>query len=303
MKAINLHRLQIFRTVYELAGISAAARKLNLAQPTVSRHLAVFEDELKVSLFSNVAGRIEPTWEAQRLYAETSGLFERVEMLERSVEALQRGSSDSLRIVGANTLCISLIPEAVGTLQQKMPDLSISVDGGGAAAQLMALRGGMADITVGAPVAGSPDLRQDHVGRTALVAVMPKSHPLAGRKMLDLRAFNGFPCVMPNPKAPIGGLVHKAFEAAGAVPSRVLSAMSPSFAIGLVASTGWCSVTDEITAHDFGRGRLAVIPLEKRIEIELVTLELSRSPSRRSAGVFKDALGRAFKAYGQRAAR
>ncbi|WP_430511478.1 LysR family transcriptional regulator [Pannonibacter phragmitetus] len=106
MKAINLHRLQIFRTVYELAGIGAAARKLNLSQPTVSRHLAVFEDELKVSLFSNVAGRIEPTWEAQRLYAETNGLFERVAMLERSVEALQRGSSDSC-VSSAPTRCVS----------------------------------------------------------------------------------------------------------------------------------------------------------------------------------------------------
>ena len=294
MQGINLHRLQIFRTVFELSNISSAARKINLAQPTISKHLAIFEDELGIKLFTNNAGRIEPTWEAQRLYAETGKLFERVAQVDQTVDSIRRGADESLRIMSIMTLSMSIIPDAVGELYNKLPSLDIALEGGGAIAQLLALRSGTTDVAVGGLLPPSPDLRQQSFGKCRLVAAIPNGHPLAKEREINLDMLGQFECILPNPKAPLGQKFYETISRHGVTPKRTISAHSLVFAVGLAKTTGRYTIVDELTARDFATEGLVCRPITPTIEVKLATIELAGAPRRNSVAVFQKALARVF---------
>lgn len=294
MNGLNLHRLTIFRTVFETLSVSATARQMKLSQPTISRHLAIFEDELGLRLFNNVSGRLEPTWEAQRLFAESGGLFERLAQVEHSIDSIRHGTQEALRIMASTALCMSVVPQAVGMVRRQMPDLDILVDGGPQKAQLAALREGAIDIAVGGAQQNRPDLRQTLIGQLPLVAVVPLEHPLAREAEFDLAWMAETECVLHNPNAPMGRLIMAHLNAQGIQPKRYLQAFSILFAVGLAKGANLCTVTDVLTAMATTAGSMKIMPLRTPIDLELMAIESASQPTRRSVDTFKKSLSRAF---------
>ena len=68
---MNFKQLEYFSAVAEAKSISAAARKLRVAQPPVSRMIATLEDELGVCLFLRNNKGIELTEAGVCLYHQT----------------------------------------------------------------------------------------------------------------------------------------------------------------------------------------------------------------------------------------
>lgn len=288
MGGLNLHRLQIFRTVFETMSVSGAARSMGLSQPTVSRHLSIFEDEVDIRLFNNVSGRLEPTWEAQRLYAESGGLFDRLGQIEASMESIRSGQQDTFRIMATPTLGLSALPGAVGKLYRRMPELEIVVDGGRQRNQLMGLRDGSVDVAVGGTMPNRPDLRQHIVARLPLVAVVPPGHPRADEPAFDL-AWLAEGCVLHNPHAPIGQILDGALKRCGVTPSRAIRALNIIFAVGLARATGFCTVVDILTARQSAL-EMRILPLEVPLALDLAVIELASVAERRSVEVFREEL-------------
>lgn len=290
MTSPNLHRLQIFRITYELLNISAAARKIGLSQPTLSRHLAVLEGELGFRLFSNVGGRIEPTWEAQRLYADTAGLFQRVDQIERSIEAIRRGARETLRIICSSALSMSLVPNALGKLHRQMPELDLTIESAGQRQQIEALRGNAADIAVGGRVHGSVELVQTVIGEFPLVAVIPRDHPLADIEVFDLAFLGQYNSVMHNPQAPIGAFLFDELQRRGITPQRYISAYTLPFGVALARATGMCTVIDRFSASFLAGDDMLIKPLTQPLALDLVTIEPASAGQRASIAAFKAAL-------------
>ncbi|MEZ5676275.1 MAG: LysR family transcriptional regulator [Thalassovita sp.] len=294
MSGPNLHRLQIFQIVYEMQNISAASRKLGLAQPTLSRHLAVLEKELGFELFLNVGGRIEPTWEAQRLYEETAGLFERVAQVEKSVEAIRIGAQSSLRVITSSALALEVVPAAIGEIYQKMPELDLVLEGGGQRAQIEALRCNAADSAVGGVLENPTGLRQTVLGKFPVVAVMKADHPLAIHDCFDLASLEHHASIMQNPKAPIGAFIFAELARRGITPKRYISAYTLPFSVSLARHMDLCTVTDFFSAKALKDDTIVIKPLSDPLYLELVTLEPASAGRKRGVAEFKAALKRAL---------
>lgn len=73
---LNWHDLEIFHAVLEQGSFSAAARKLGISQPTVSRHIEALEHKLGKQLFVRAAGSLEPSALAQELGQRTADMSE-----------------------------------------------------------------------------------------------------------------------------------------------------------------------------------------------------------------------------------
>ncbi|MBY6158146.1 LysR family transcriptional regulator [Pseudooceanicola nitratireducens] len=280
MDGINLHRLQVFRTVFETDSVSAAARAMRLSQPTISRHLQIFEDELNLTLFRNVAGRLEPTWEAQRLYAESGGLFERLGQVAQSVDSIRRGQHEALRIMATTALAHSVLPEALGQLHRDFPDLEIVVDGGRQSNQLPALHEGSVDLAVGGAWDGRPELRQWTIGHMPLVAVLPDDHPRASEDAFDLAWLQGADFVTHNVHAPLGARVEAELKRRNIQPRRSLTALSIPFAVGLARGARMCTVVDRLSVPALKGSRMRVLPLSEPIGLELAVAQLADRPER-----------------------
>lgn len=294
MNGINLHRLQVFRTVFETDSVSAAARAMRLSQPTVSRHIQIFEDELGLHLFSNVSGRLEPTWEAQRLYAESGGLFERLGQVEQSVDSIRRGKQEALRIMATAALSNKVLPEAIGKLHGQFPELEVVLDGGRQSNQLPALQEGSTDLVVGGAWGGRPELRQWKIGLMPLVAVVPHDHPRAGEDAFDLAWLQGCDYVNHNVHAPLGSRVEAELSRRGIEPRRRLTALSIPFAVGLARGAGLCTVVDRFSISVLRGSGMRVLPLAKPLELEMAVTQMANRPERSPVTAFVSAMRSAF---------
>lgn len=105
---LNYHHLYYFWTVARLGGISAAARELNLAQPTLSAQLAALERRCGRKLLLRGPWGTRLTPEGEAVLAHCRRIFEAGRQLEADIAAGLDAAPHSLR-VGAH----GAVPRAV----------------------------------------------------------------------------------------------------------------------------------------------------------------------------------------------
>lgn len=95
---MNLKQLEYFSAVAEAKSISLAARNLHVAQPPISRQLALLEDELGVCLFLRTNKGVELTEAGRSLYRQSQILFQDMRMIVDSVRDINAGMRGLLKI-------------------------------------------------------------------------------------------------------------------------------------------------------------------------------------------------------------
>ena len=95
---MNLKQLEYFSAVAEAKSISQAARNLHVAQPPISRQLALLEDELGVCLFLRTNKGVELTEAGRSLYRQSQNLFQDMRMIVDSVRDINAGMRGLLKI-------------------------------------------------------------------------------------------------------------------------------------------------------------------------------------------------------------
>jgi DNA-binding transcriptional LysR family regulator len=122
---MDLNSTRMFVGAVQAGSLSAAAARLNLPLPTISRRIRQLEQQLKVQLLQRSPKGITLTDAGARLYEHAS----------RGLEALAEGAeavrSDQARLKGRLRLSIppSMEPwwELLGAFQQRFPDIRLSV--------------------------------------------------------------------------------------------------------------------------------------------------------------------------------
>ena len=95
---MEIRQLKFFCAAAEEKSISAAARKLHLAQPPVSRQIAQLEQEIGVRLFRRGNRGIALTEAGESLYQQAQQLIISMEETVRSVRSLDAGVRGSVHI-------------------------------------------------------------------------------------------------------------------------------------------------------------------------------------------------------------
>lgn len=122
---MDLNATRMFVGAVQAGSLSAAAVRLDLPLPTISRRIRQLEQQLKVQLLERSPRGITLTDAGERLYEHASrGL----EVLSEGAEAVR---SDQARLKGRLRLSIppSMEPwwELLGAFQQQYPDIRLSV--------------------------------------------------------------------------------------------------------------------------------------------------------------------------------
>ncbi len=95
---MNFRQLEYFSSVAEAKSISLAARNLHVAQPPISRQLALLEDELGVCLFLRTNKGVELTEAGRSLYQQSQNLFQDMRTIVDSVRDINAGMRGLLKI-------------------------------------------------------------------------------------------------------------------------------------------------------------------------------------------------------------
>jgi len=287
MKNLSLQRLEIFKAVFETCSISETARQLGLAQPTVSRHLRYFEDQLGFTLFATVRGRLRPTFEAHELYEGCKDLSRQVKKVENVISSLQEGEGEVFRIMAVPSLITSqILTRCVGAIHGARPDIRLSVDTGSGERQLQALRHNEVDMGLAAGLADHPDMRIEVVGKSELVGLVSRHSPLAQEREFHLSYLQSHPGILLSPVGQIGSLLHRRLEEEGIEPQQTVTSAATSVIPGMVAAMKSCAVLDRETAVSLKSSDLVILPLSTKIPFEIQAFCNAASPPRQAEEIF-----------------
>ena len=125
---MDLRLLQVFKTVVECGGMSAAELELNIGTSTVSRHVKDLETRLGLVLCRRGRAGFALTEEGRRVYDETLRLLAAVDSFRGSVDDIHHRMGGQLDLALFDKTASnpqSRIHEAIALFSQQAPDVQL----------------------------------------------------------------------------------------------------------------------------------------------------------------------------------
>lgn len=122
---MTLRHLKIFVSVCECGGVTLAAEKLYLAQPSVSLAIRELEEFYDTRLFDRIARRLRLTDSGQKLLSYASHIVSMCDQMEREMRS--RDSVGNLRVGSSITIGTCLLPKLVRRFTDEHPCVKVRV--------------------------------------------------------------------------------------------------------------------------------------------------------------------------------
>lgn len=171
--------LVYFDTIRRAGSIREAARRLHVASSAVNRQLLQIEEEIGSPLFERMPRGLRLTPAGEIFSRHVITVLQDVQRLEAELDALRGVRRGRLDIVAAEGLASAFLPAVLATMAERHPHVHIRVRTDGSAASAQSVIDGEADVALVFSQPRHEALRQFAVGRFALGAIVPPTHPLA----------------------------------------------------------------------------------------------------------------------------
>ena len=119
--------LTVFHAIVREGSIARAARKLEIAPPSVSQALKLLEQHIGLPLFNRTTRKIELTEAGQRLYENTHAAMQTLEFAVEEVQDLGNIPSGLVRITVARFAYLSIIQPHLGEFCERYPDIQLEI--------------------------------------------------------------------------------------------------------------------------------------------------------------------------------
>jgi len=157
--------LRDFIAVAETGGLSQAARRLRVSQPTLSRRIAQLETQLKAQLFQRTPRGLLLTDAGESVLAGARRVEEEALAIERQADAAQQTLTGTVRISVTEGLGTHWLPKHLAAFHAKYPGVCLEVLVDNRAANLMRRE---ADVAMRLFRPDQPDLIARQVGEVAM---------------------------------------------------------------------------------------------------------------------------------------
>lgn len=293
---MNLRHIEIFHAVYVNGSVSAAARMLNVSQPSVSKVLRHAESLLGFQLFDRTGGRLIPTDDAHTLFAEVREIQDRVYALRAASRNLKRGAGAILKISALPSLTLDLVPGAVAQFLRTHPTVKFDLQTIHHEDLLRKLYERETDVAIAYEVPQDAPLASQHLGSGELMVLYRESEMPDAPPRVPLEDLAGKPLISLATSGPIGVLFTSEIERRGIELDEVVSARTFHIATALVRQGVGMTVVDSFTAMASLTPGLAMRPLAPRLTFDIHAIYLQNRPPTALATDFVKALARRVEA-------
>ena len=177
---LTLRELEVLRALVQSGTTRAAADRLGISQPAVSRAVAQLEARLKRALFRREGGRLVPLAEALAVDAELDPLFAALGRIEDSAMRAP-DPAVPLRIAAPPTIAHRFLPGPVRDFLTAHPSVPVSVDVLSSDVLVTQVAEGRVDVAISDVEPSHAGVRVEPFRITEAVCMMPPQHPLAAR--------------------------------------------------------------------------------------------------------------------------
>lgn len=262
---IDTPTLTAFMAVAETNSFSAAAERLYITQPAISKRIAMLEQQLEARLFDRVGRQIKLTEAGRALLPRARQVLMDVEDMARAIHDLSGEVSGKLRIGTSHHIGLHRLPPVLRQFSRDYPKVTLDIHFiDSEEAWEGVLHGELEMGVVTLPPQPDERLHSQVIWQDPLVFMCAPEHPLAKQKNLTLEALTGHSAILPSPVTFTRGIVERLFDEHNlkldiAMSTNYLETIHMMVSIGL----GWSVLP--ATMVDSGVVELAVdAPLPER---------------------------------------
>ncbi len=289
---MNLRHIEIFHAVYVNGSVSAAARVLNVSQPSVSKMLRHAESLLGFPLFHRANGGLVPTEDAHSLFADVREIQDRVQALREAGRNIRRGSGGMLRILALPSLALEVIPTAVSQFMHSHADVKFDLQTVHHDDLMRRLHERETDIAIACQVPPSAPISQRWLGEGELVVLYREQDMPDAPPSIELKRLRGQRFISLAASGPLGQLFTQELEQRGVELDEVVSVRTFYMAGALVRQGVGMSVVDNFTAQSCLTPGMSMRPLRPRITFDIHAMFLINRPPGALANDFLKTLER-----------
>lgn len=221
---MDLASLDTFIAIAETGSFSAAAARLHLSQPAISKRIAALEMQLNTRLFDRIGREISLTEAGRALLPRARQVLSVLDDTRRALSNLQGDISGRLTLATSHHIGLHRLPPLLRAFTKAHPKVALDIrflDSEVAYDAVLQGRIELAVITL-APQTNAPLLAQP-VWQDALDFVAAPEHPLAHGRAVTLAEVAQHPAVFPGESTFTHQVVHALFEREHLTPQVAMS--------------------------------------------------------------------------------
>ncbi|MDG3011714.1 LysR family transcriptional regulator [Rhodococcus sp. D2-41] len=279
---LELRLLGYIVAVAEEGGVSGAARRLGVTQPTLSRQLKDLERRLGVELFERDGRHLTPTDAGAALVRRSTALLAAAEAAVEDVRFAAEGRSGQLTVAFAGSGINGPLGAALGRVRRELPRVALRLEESFSDTEMsQGVLDGRFDMAVQRLPLRDARLVAQEWWHEPLTFFLPEGHPLAGsRGPAPLTELGRIPLVLwPRDVSPQShDEIYALCARAGVVPRIGAEGRSVQTVLALVAAGFGGAVMSQ--SHRALR-RVGVVPRDlagTRTTLHLVGRAADRSP-------------------------
>lgn len=178
---MNLEHLRNFIEVSRDMNISAAARRVRLTQPALSRQMAVFENDTGWSLLERGPKSIKLTRAGEVVQRLGKELISQVDQIESQMQ--RKIDGEEIRIGYAPSLGGEILQKAMGRFAQLHSRVRISISDSTSAEMIEGVRDGAYDLIIGVTT-GELDFEWTTLRLETFALAVPDKHELSRKRWI-----------------------------------------------------------------------------------------------------------------------
>jgi len=287
---MNLRQLEVFHAVYLHGTVSAAARSLNVSQPSVTKVLRHAEDSIGLPLFERARGRLIPTQDARALFGEVSEIQDRVRSLRQACHNMRLGRGSLLRISALPSLGLGAIPDAVAEFLRGHEDILFDLQTLHHDEMVRKVYERETDIAISYEVPPAAPVGHQVIGEGELVVLYREQDFPDAPSRIHLADLREHKFISPVQSGPIGRMLSSELNQLGVVLDEVVSARTYYVAAALVRAGVGMAIVDNFTAQASMVPGLSSRPLQPAITFDINAVYMQDRPPTHTASEFLDLL-------------
>lgn len=269
---VRLQHLHLILALAETGSLRAAATRLNVTQPALTKALRQLEEELGTAMVLRTPKGVRLTAAGDVLAARAASAVRELDRAREEIDWQLRHAHVGVSVGVSPAAAIVVLPGALARLRARWPQVRVSVLDAIYPRALTMLRTGEIELAIGPLPAGGAgrDLRVQALFDAQQVLVVRAGHPMAQvRRLAELAQADW---VVTGPRHGPGDPQHLGFEALGLpVPPVTLHCESFSTLVAVMPSVDVVGIMPA-GFYDHYAGRLGLVKLPIDDPLPRVTL-------------------------------
>jgi DNA-binding transcriptional LysR family regulator len=262
---MRLTQIRDLIAVSEAGSLRAAARRIGISQPAMSKSLAELEREFQAQLLTRTSRGVALTAAGRAFVARARVVQGELRKVREDLAALRGGTEGTVAFGIGPALGLPLVPGAMARFRAERPGARVRIREGMRNALLPLVRDETLDFAVTERAeAAEPGMHFRPLFRLELGVAARKGHPLA--RATSLSSLVQAPWLYFYPPG-AGGALERAFDAAGlSSPNAVVHCESYITALTLIAQTDLLGlVPPDTIEHPMAHRYIQRIPVRESI--------------------------------------